>query len=83
MASNHWRVRPLDALDAELTAVYRLPIDIARKANALARIATALNRGDRAAAAIATVHMELPDPPPLANGAESRAELECRGHELH
>jgi hypothetical protein len=78
----HWSVRPLDALDAELTVVYRLPIDIARKANALARIAAALNRGDRATAAIATVHMQFPDPPPLAKGAESRAELERRAVEL-
>jgi hypothetical protein len=78
-----WTVRPLDALDAELTAVYRLPIDVARKADALSRIATALNRGDRATAAIAAVLMEFPDPPPLAKGAESRAELERRAHELH
>jgi hypothetical protein len=78
----HWSVRPLDALDAELTAVYRLPIDVARKANALALIANALNRGDRALAAIAAVQMEFPDPPPLAKGAESHAELERRPIEL-
>jgi hypothetical protein len=57
----HWNVRQLDALEAELTAVYRLPIDVARKANALALIAAALNRGDLAMAAIAAVQMEFPD----------------------
>jgi hypothetical protein len=78
-----WGVRPLEALDAELTAVYRLPIDVARKAGALSLIANALNRGDRALAAIGAVQMQFPDPPPLAKGAESRTEIERRALELY
>src|ERR1700688_2923746 len=46
-------------------------------------IATALNRGDIAVAAIATVQMEFPDPPSLAKGVESRAEVERRATELY
>jgi hypothetical protein len=82
-ANGNWTVRPIDEIDHELTALYRLPIDAARKANALALIATAFNRGDLAIAAIATVQMQFPDPPPLAKGVESQEELARRAAELH
>jgi hypothetical protein len=82
-AGAHWHVRPIDELEAELTAIYRLPIDTARKANALRLIAMALNRGDLALAAIATVQMRFPDPPPLAKGAETDREIARRALELH
>jgi SCP1.201-like deaminase len=78
-----WSVRPLNEINHELTALYRLPIDTARKANALALIATALNRGDLALAAIATVQMQFPDPPPLAKGIEAREDIVRRAAELH
>src|ERR1700685_4630331 len=45
-----WTVRPVAELSDELTARYRLPIDIAAKARALALIADAFNRGDLAMA---------------------------------
>jgi hypothetical protein len=78
-----WQVRPIGELEAELTAIYRLPIDAARKANALRLIATALNRGDLALAAIATVQMQFPDPPPLAKSVETDKEIAHRALELH
>ena len=62
----YWTVRPAAEINEELTARYRLPIDIASKAGALALIAAALNRGDLAMTAIAAVQMQFPDPPPLA-----------------
>jgi hypothetical protein len=82
-ANKRWVVRPISELNNELSALYRLPVDAARKANALQLIATALNRGDIAMAAIATVQMEFPDPPPLAKGVESRAEVERRATEFY
>lgn len=74
--------RPAFEINKELTARYRLPIDIASKAGALALIAAALNRGDLAMAAIATVQMQLPDPPPLAKGLEDANEIRRRAQEL-
>lgn len=56
----YWAVRPLGELNKELTVRYRLPIDITSKTGALILIAAALNRGDLAMAAIATVQMQIP-----------------------
>jgi hypothetical protein len=76
-----WSVRPIAKLNDELSSHYRLPIDIAAKANALALIAHALNRGDLAIAAIATVQMQLPDPP-LTKVAEAHHQAAHRAAEL-
>jgi hypothetical protein len=82
-AGNRYRsVRPAAEINKELAARYRLPIDIASKAGALALIATALNRGDVAMAAIAAVQMQIPDPPPLAKRAETSDEIARRAREL-
>lgn len=77
-----WRVRPLVELNKELTGRYRLPINIAAKASGFALIAAAFNRGDVAMAAIAAVQMQIPDPPPLAQRAESRGEIARCAREL-
>jgi hypothetical protein len=82
-ASSTWTVRPVAELNDELTARYRLPIDVTAKVGALALIANALNRGDLAMAAIATVQMQFPDPPSLAKGVESADETTRRALELH
>ena len=65
-ADGFWKPRSIAELNNELTNCYRLPVDIASKVDALALIASALNRGDFALAAIATVHMQIPDPPARA-----------------
>jgi hypothetical protein len=78
-----WIVRPVAEINDELSARYRLPIDVSAKAGALALIANALNRGDLAMVAIVTVQMQFPDPPALAKGAESTDELVRRAFELH
>ena len=78
-----WTVRPSAELNNELTACYRLPVDIASKANALALIAHAFNRGDRAMAAIAAVQMQFPNPPPVAKAVESANDVARRAVELH
>jgi SCP1.201-like deaminase len=78
-----WAVRPIDELNDELTVCYRLPVDAASKKRALALVATSLNRGDRAMAAIAAVHMQFPDPPSLKKGIETEDEVARRAGELH
>jgi len=78
-----WTVRSIAELNDELTVCYRLPIDVTCKARALALVAHALNRGDRAMAAIAAVQMQLPNPPFLAKRAEPFDETMRRAAELH
>jgi hypothetical protein len=82
-AKRQWSVRPPSELNEELSAQYGLPIDVAAKANALALIAAAFNRGDLAMAAIATVQMQFPDPPLLTKGRETEDEIARRALELH
>ena len=78
----YWTVRSAAEINEELTARYRLPIDIASKGGALALIAAALNRGDLAMTAIAAVQMQVPDPPPLAKHAERPDDIARRTQEL-
>jgi len=78
-----WTVGPIAELNRDLSVRYRLPVDIGAKANALALVVHALNRGDFAMAAIAAVQMQLPDPPPLSKDIESLAELKRRAAELY
>ena len=78
-----WTVRPVAEINDELSARYRLPIDVSSKAGALALIASAFNRGDLAMAAIATVQMQFPDPPSLAKGVETSNAIMRRAAELH
>ena len=65
-----WSVRTAADLNDELTALYRLPVDVAARAGALALIAAAFNRGDLAMAGIAVAQMQLPDPPSALIGAK-------------
>jgi hypothetical protein len=78
-----WTARPVAELNSELTARYRLPIDVSSKTCALALIANALNRGDLGMAAITTVQMQFPDPPALAKGVEADDAIMRRARELH
>jgi hypothetical protein len=75
-------VRSIGELNAELTACYRLPVDVGSKARAMALIATALNHSDCAMAAIAAVQMQFPDPPPLKKAIETENEIVRRAVEL-
>lgn len=77
-----WMPRRAAELSDDLTACYRLPVDVTAKSNALSLIAAALNRGDLAMAAIAAVQMQLPDPPGLATGRESPDAVVRRAREL-
>ena len=75
-ASGGWEVRPRDEAEAELTALYGLPIDLSGKQGGLATVAAALERGDAALAAIAAVLLGFPDPPGLAKDAPVRGSVE-------
>ncbi len=71
-----WAVRPSDELEADLSAGYGLPIDVAAKREGLAGVARALERGDLALAKIAAVLLQFPDPPSLSKNAPERGSLE-------
>ena len=60
-----------------------MPVDFGPKMQGLASIAGALDRGDLLHAHIATLHLEIPDPPGLAKGAQSATELVALAKELH
>jgi hypothetical protein len=77
-----WSVRTAAELNDDLTALYRLPVNVAAKAGALALIAAAFDRGDFAMAAIAAGQMRLPDPPPLLKRAESTDDIARRASAL-
>lgn len=78
-----WRVRSLVQVNKELSVRYQFPIDITPKASSLALIAAALNRRDVAMAAIVAVQMQIPDPTPLAQRAESPDEIARRARALN
>jgi hypothetical protein len=67
--------RPVDDLNRDLSKRYGLPVDLSMKTGSLATIAQALSRGDIIYAQIATLHLQIPDPPPLAKGALSAIEV--------
>ncbi len=66
-ARDCWAVRPLNEINDDLTAVYRLPVDVTVKAGALALIASALNHGDLTLALVAAAQMRFPDTPSGSN----------------
>jgi len=69
-----WEPRDGSELSDALAERYGLPIDVSSKARGLASIARALNEGAIARAQLGTLHLQFPDPPPLAK-VSSRDEL--------
>jgi len=70
-----WQPRPLAALDRELGIRYGLPIELNSKLSGLAAVARALSRGDLLHARIATLHLQLPDPPTRSRPPRSTNEI--------
>jgi hypothetical protein len=71
-----WHPRETQELSAELSRTFGLPVDATSKQGALNAIARALNKGEIAKAQLVTLHMEIPDPPPLAKATgQPRADL--------
>lgn len=74
--------RPVDDLNRDLSKRYGLPVDLGAKTGALAAIAQALSRGDMIHAQVATLHLQIPDPPPLAKGPQSATQVIALAKEL-
>jgi hypothetical protein len=62
-------------LNRELGECYGLPIEFERKIDGLRAVAQALGRGDLIHAQIATLHLEIPDPPLLAKTRQIPGEI--------
>jgi hypothetical protein len=77
-----WSVRPLADLDAELTARYGLAVDVSDKAEGIAVVARALDKGDIALAQIAALLLQFPDPPEFAKQALEGSALVSLASEL-
>jgi hypothetical protein len=77
-----FRPRATVDLNRDLSKRYGLPVDFGLKTAGLAAIARALDRGDIIHAQIATMHLQIPDPPALAKAARSTAEVITLAKEL-
>lgn len=68
-----WEARNTRELSAELSTHFDLPIDFSSKAAGLNAIARSLNEGRVAHAQLVTLHLQFPEPPPLAKSAAPQA----------
>jgi hypothetical protein len=68
------RAQPLN-LNRELRNCYGLPVEFDSKIAGLATVARALNRGDLLHAQIATLHLQIPDPPRLTKAPRSTEDI--------
>jgi hypothetical protein len=82
-ATDQWQPRPLSDLNSQLSKCYGLPVEFDRTIDGLRRIARALGRGDLIHAQIATVHLEIPDPPPLTRSMQTPGEVLDLARQLH
>jgi hypothetical protein len=73
--SDQWQPRPVFDLNRDLSECYGLPIEFAPKIGGLAAASRALNRGDLLHAQIATMHLQIPDPPPLNKSLQDTREI--------
>lgn len=70
-----WQPRAVSDLNRDLGKRYGLPIEFNAKTGGLVAVARALDRGDLVHAQIATLHLQIPDPPVLAKSAQSMSEI--------
>jgi hypothetical protein len=71
---DRWQPRPVFELNRDLSECYGLPIEFAPKISGLTSISRALNRGDILHAQISTLHLQIPDPPPLVKSRQTAGE---------
>jgi hypothetical protein len=71
---DQWQPRPVFDLNRDLSGCYGLPVEFTPKIGGLAAASRALNRGDMLHAQIATMHLQIPDPPPLTKSPRSAEE---------
>lgn len=72
---DQWQPRPVSDLNRDLSKCYDLPVEFDRKIDAIRAVARALDRGDIIHAQIATLHLEIPDPPKVSNIARTAVEI--------
>jgi hypothetical protein len=72
--ADQWQPRPVPDLNRDLSERYGLPIEFTPKIGGLAAVSRALNRGDLLHAQIATLHLQIPDPPPLMKSPQNAEE---------
>jgi hypothetical protein len=77
-----WQPRPLSVLNRDLGTRYGLPIELNSKLSGLIAVARALSRGDLIHAQIATLHLQLPDPPTPSQPPRSTNEIIDRARQL-
>ncbi len=66
-----WRPRPVSDLNRDLGKRYGLPVAFDAKIGGLSAIARALSRDDLIHAQVATLHLQIPDPPPLTKSMQT------------
>jgi hypothetical protein len=72
---DQWQPRPVSDINRNLSECYGLPIEFTAKIGGLAAVSRALNRGDLLHAQIATLHLQIPDPPPLTKSPQNAHEI--------
>jgi hypothetical protein len=71
----HWQPRPVSELNRDLSECYGLSIEFTPKIGGLTSASRALNRGDLLHAQIATMHLQIPDPPLLTKSSQNAEEI--------
>jgi len=64
-----WAPKPPEEIDRAMSARFRAPVALTGKQAQLDFIARCLTKGDIALAQIAALHLQVPDPPPLAKAS--------------
>lgn len=72
---NRWRPRPLSALNHDLSVCYGLPVEFDRKMDGVSAVVRALGRSDIVCAQLATLHLEIPDPPTLTKSTQTSSNI--------
>jgi hypothetical protein len=80
--ADEWRPRPATDLNRDLHKHYGVPIEFERKTDGLGAICRALNRGDLIHAQIATLHLQIPEPPVFTKAAQTPDAVIDRVREL-
>ena len=82
-AGTGWGVRPLNQLNRELSERFCLPVNFAPKLPGISVVVSALEGGDIARAQVATLLMQIPEPPEFGAKAIPAAELYETALHLH
>lgn len=68
--ADEWQPRTATEVNRDLRKHYGMPIEFESKMSGLAGVCRALNRGDLIHAQIATLHLQIPEPPVVTKAAQ-------------